>query len=440
MTSTLRQAVFNAHQNRCSKCWGHTIHCTIHLDSDLLLALSRKLSSWALSVALLLTLACSPSHSQGEATTVRQVPGEEYSLVILDNSPTFSQASAINASGQLIGVREVVDKSGNIFSQESFFFDGQKIAKLPLLDGFTNIEASALSDTGLVVGYASRPMGHANGSLTGFVWDSKTEKLTRLMPFANDTASQAHDISADGRRITGYTNGSEPTRLRPCLWTWNPATEKWDIEVLSVLQDYNPYTVASRVVISPDGARIAACITVKEYSNNQFDSSLFMWEWSGAKWQRRLVSDEQMVLRDMNNEGEIAAIYTGKTRRDPCFIDAAGKLTLIGTFAGDVSGEAHGINAEGTVVGFSDDPTGPEGGPQAFMWKAGKSRALKLPEGTVYSSAFGINDLGQIAGLLDVVLGAEAGKETPVDASDDVEQAKVKTLAFRWTPKKPPEK
>ncbi len=402
-------------------------------------AFAKDLSAWTLSIALLLTVACSPLHSQGDATAVRQVLGEEYSLDILDNSPTFSQATAINSGGQLIGVRELVDKSGNIFSQESFFFDGEKVSQLPLLDGFTNIEASALSDTGRVVGYASRPIGHANGSLTGFVWDSKTGKLTRLMPSPDDIAAQAHDISADGQRITGYTNGSEPARLRPCVWSWNQETEKWDIEVLSVLQDYNPYTVASRVMISPDGARVAACITEKEYPGSQFDSSLFIWEWSGAKWRRRKVSDEQMVIRDMNNQGEIAAIYTDKTRRDPCFIDAAGKLTLIGTFAGDVSGEAHGINSDGTVVGFSDDPAGPEGGPQAFIWKAGKSRALKLPKETVYSSAFGINDQGQIAGLLDVVIRDDAGKK-PAAAGDNDDEENVKTLAFRWTPKKPQQK
>ncbi len=397
---------------------------------------ARHFFCWALGFALPLVVACSPLHSQGDSVTVRQEQGEDFTLDILDNSPTFSQALAINASGEMFGMREVVDESGNVFSQENFYFDGQKTIKPPLLEGFTNIELAALSDTGLVVGYVSRPIGHPDGSLAGIVWDAKSGKLTRLMPVQGDTACQAQDISADGQRITGYSNGSEPARLRPCVWSWNQASMSWEVETLSVLQDYNPYTMTSQVMISPDGARVAACITVQEYPNSQFDSSLFMWEKLGEEWKRRLVSDEQMAIRDMNNQGEIAAIYTGKTGRDPCFIDASGKLTLIGTFAGDVSGEARGINAAGTVVGFSDDPNGPEGGPQAFVWNAGKSRALKLPEGTVYSSAFAINDRGQIAGLLDVVMGDQNSGKPPSADATDIEEPIVKTLAFRWTPKK----
>ncbi len=384
------------------------------------------------------TLACSPLHSQGDATAVHHRQGEGYKLDIIDNSSTFSHALAINASGQLIGVREVADESGNIFSQECFFVDGEQVTKLPLLSGFTNIEVAALSDTGLVVGYASRPIGHPEGSLTGIVWDSKTGQVTQLLPVKGDTASHAQDISADGQRISGYSNGSLPARLRPCVWSWNSESKSWDPKILSVIQDYNPYTMTSNVKISPDGKRIATCITVKEYDNGLFDSSLFMWEWSEGEWARRLVSDEQMVVRDMNNQGEIAATYSGKTGRDPCFVNSEGKLTLIGTFAGDVSGEAHGINASGTVVGFSDDPSGPEGGPQAFVWKSGKSRLLKLPEETVYSSAFGINDQGQIAGLMDVLVGdapaGESADKPTEDKAADAEEPAVKTLAFRWTP------
>lgn len=403
--------------------------------------------------ALAVTVACSRLPGQGERTQVRQEQGEGFTLDIIDNSATFSQALAINASGQMFGIREVVDESGNIFSQENFFFDGQKVTKLPLLKDFTNVEVAALSDTGLIVGYASRPIGNPAGSLTGVVWDSTTGEMTRLMPFPGDTASQAQDISADGRRISGYTNGSQPARLRPCVWNWNPEKNSWDAELLSVLQDFNPYTMTSGVMISPDGLRVSTCITVEELPNGQFDSSLFQWEWADDQWTRRLVSDEQMVVRDMNNRGEIAATYTGRTGRDPCFIDPQGKLTRIGTFAGDVSGEARGINADGTVVGFSDDPNGPEGGPQAFIWKKGKSQALKLPADTVFSSAFGINDRGQIAGLLDVIVSTTDGKQSAAkgsksdgrkeaDAQDtsgdktaeqDAEP-EVKTLAFRWTP------
>jgi len=390
------------------------------------------------------TLSCSAVHSQPAAAqeepareteaTIRQVSGEGFTLDIIDNSPTFSQALAINASGQMIGVREVANANQTVFSQEYFFFDGKQTTKIPSLKDFTNIEVAALSDNGWVAGYASRPMGHPQGSLTAIVWNSKTGELTRLMPAAGDISSHAQDISADGLRVSGYTSGSEPPRLRPCVWTWDAPKNSWEATALEVLQDFNPYTMTSGVMISPDGTRVATCITVAVSAGGAYDSSLFMWEWSGDNWTRRLVSDEQMVVRDMNNQGEIAATYTTARGPGPCFIDADGKLTRIGTFAGDVSGEARGINASGTVVGFSDDPHGPDGGPQAFIWIAGKSRALKLPAGTLFSSAFGINDSGQIAGLMDVELPSPTPAPTSADGGPASEEAPVKTLAFRWTP------
>jgi probable HAF family extracellular repeat protein len=402
----------------------------------LLLAFMGFAGTWTLSCSAVYS---QPAPAQGQPAqgpeiTIRQVSGEGFTLDIIDNSSTFSQALAINASGQMIGIREVANANQTVFSQEYFFLDGEQTTKLPSLKGFTNIEAAALSDNGMVVGYASRPMGHPQGSLTAIVWDSKTGELTRLMPAPGDIASQAQDISADGQRVSGYTSGSEPPRLRPCVWTWDAQNNNWEATALEVLQDFNPYTMTSGVVISPDGTRVATCITVAVSAGGAYDSSLFMWEWSGASWTRRLVSDEQMMVRDMNNQGEIAATYTTTHGPDPCFIDVDGKLTRIGTFAGDVSGEARGINASGTVVGFSDDPHGPDGGPQAFVWSAGKSRALKLPAGTLFSSAFGINDRGQIAGLMDMVLEPPQPARAAANGSPAKAETAVKTLAFRWTP------
>ncbi len=387
---------------------------------------SRQLLACLVSV-LLPSLACSPTFSQGEAK-VSQVKGSSYTLDIIDNSETFSHALDINSTGQMIGVREVADESGAIFQQESFFVDGKKTTKLPLLEGFTSIDMAALSDTGRVVGYASRPIGHPEGSLIGIVWDAKTGKLTRLPPVAGDLASHAQDISADGTRISGYSSGFAPPRLRPCLWTWNDTDQAWGAEALPVIQDYNPYIMSSSVIISPDGKRVAACITFKEYTNSQFDSSLYMWNFENGKWNRELVSDEQMFLRGINNSGQIVGIYSREERHLPCLIDLKGELTILDLLPGDVSGEARAINAEGTIVGFSDDPTGPQGGPQAVVWQKGKTSPLELPQGTTYSSAFGINAQGQIAGMLDVE------QETKSKNVAGQEETDVKTLAFRWNP------
>ena len=367
---------------------------------------------------------CSPFAPQSRLK-VNEVAEEKYTLDIFDNTPTFSQALAINATGQIIGIREVASEEGTILSQEPFLIDGKQSTRVPLLDEYTNIELNALSDNGLVVGYASRPLGNPEGSTTGFVWDSKTGVMTRLMPAGNDVACHAQSISAAGDRITGYTAGSKPTRMLPCVWDWNQTEKKWQIETLETIEDYNPYIMSSGVVVSPDGQRIAACITVANLPNDTYDSSLCHWQQTGGVWKRQLVSDDQMYLCSMNNAGQIAGVITRDAVRLPCTVDVSGQVTLIDLLPGDVSGEARGINSAGTIVGFSDDPAGPDGGPLAFVWKNGTTSELELPVGTTASAAFGINEAGQIVGLLDV----------PDADNAEEEDAEVQTLAFRWTPK-----
>lgn len=393
-------------------------------------------------------VACAPlsdSNQQGAGQfSLQQVEGDGFALDIFNNSPTFSQILAINASGQMIGLREVADEAGTMFSQEAFFIDKNEVSKIPLLPGFTNVEALGLSDSGVVVGYVSRPIGHADGSLRGMLWDSKTGQSTLIEPPPGYVSCAAQGVSSDGQRVVGYSSGANPARMRPCMWSWDSTGKQWKVELLDAPFEYNPYMMGSRIAISPDGKRMAACLTVAELPNNMFDSSLFAWDWRDGQWERRLVSDEQMYLYDMNDQGIIAGVITTDRGRFPCVVDADGKITLIDLLPGDETGEARGISADGTVVGFSDDASGPGGGPQAFVWRAGVTELLKLPADTVYSAAFGINDSGQIGGLLDFVLPQEAGtrKAEPAEVAEGAEETAepdTKTLAFRWSPKGSPQ-
>ena len=376
--------------------------------------------------------ACADAPGQADAADRGVSPrvvesGPEYQLEVLDNSDTFSQAIGIDAHGNLLGSREVADPSGTIFSEECFYVDARGTVALPKLPDFSNVVYQEISDTGRAVGYASRPVGHPEGSLRAVVWDRATGRITSLGALPGDVSSHAQSISADGKRIAGYSTGSEPARLRPCVWTFDDAAERWQAEPLSVLLDNNPYIVSSGVRISPDGTKVAACITVEELSPFIVDSSVFLWEWSGAAWERRALSDEQMYIHAMNDRGEMAGTIVDRGVPQPCHIDGSGAVTRIALLEGDVSGAAHGIDASGTVVGFSDDPQGPTGGPRAFTWKDGRTTPLPLPETTEFSSAFAINDRGQVAGLLDVELPDPDGGDEPL----------VKTLAFRWTPQAP---
>lgn len=324
---------------------------------------------------------------------------DDYELKMIDNSMTYSQAIAINAKLEVLGSREVAEETGT--TMKSYFRSGNTDVQLNPPKGFTNLEPQALSDNSLVVGYVSRPAGNANGSLRGFVWDSKTAEISLLEPLPTDIGSHAQDISSDGKRITGYSTGHTPPRIRPCVWEWQEDSKKYVPQVLSTVLQNNPYLQSGQVIISPDGKRIAACITEEQLSDFMFDSSLFVWEYKETgTWERKKISDEQPKLKDMNDHGTIVGGTSGAAAGRACVIDPSGNFELIDLLPEDETNIAYGINNDGTVVGMSDDPHGGEGGPQAFIWRKGVVQPLKLLKSTVDSSALAINQRGAIAGFM----------------------------------------
>ncbi len=375
------------------------------------------LSSW-LGVLSEAAFAQEKKPDETAQPVVSQLRQGEALLELIDNSPTLSQALAINQSGAIIGVREKTNPEQTIFSMTYFYCDQQQSTDLPLLEGFTNTEAFALSDNGLVVGLASRPVGTAGGSLTAIVWDSTSGKISNLGFPEGYSASHAQDISADGTRITGYVNGAEPVRMQPCVWDWNATDKVWENQVLVTKFAYNPFIMTSRVIVSPDGKRIAACC-VYRMRENRGESALYTWQEKDGAWEPKLLLDSAFFLRDMNNRGLIVGFQSKVDLKFPCFVDDS-QLKFIDLLPGDESGEAWGVNSEGTIVGFSDDPRGPIGGPQAFRWKAGATAAIDFGDAP-YSAAYSINDSNQIAGMLDVVRETESG-------------TLEKTLSFRTLP------
>ncbi|MEC8557370.1 MAG: hypothetical protein VXZ82_20400 [Planctomycetota bacterium] len=352
-----------------------------------------------------------------------------YEMHVMDNSESVSLAFAINSKGHVLGKKEIVDESGNIFSNIFFFDDGQKQIDLGLLKHYTNSEVEALSDNGLAVGYASRPVGDPRGSLTALLWDVNKNEISQLPHIEGDSASHAQGISADGSRIVGYSTGNEPQRLRPCVW--EKKSGKWVAQALPTKFEYNPYTMSSSVVISPDGKLIASCVT-ESIENNFLDSCLVVWKQdTNGKWQSKQLNTEQMYVSAMNNAGEIVGDASNKKgQRTPYFVSPDGEYDMIELLSGTVSGNAYGINNEGMVVGICNDPPGPDAAVRPFVYYKGEQTALKLPKGNEYSLVYAINDAGQIAGLAEVKFedrkekNEETGEEEPV----------VKALAFVWRP------
>lgn len=404
----------------------------------------HRLSPFALTVAITVSAVGGGCNSpQSPTKTIKTVTQKGYALTLYDNSETLSQTSALNELGHVIGIRETMNEERTVYTQQYFFSDGTESIDIPILEGFTSTAVAALSDNDRVVGYASRPIGHPDGSLTAIVWEAKSRKLTDLGCFPGDETSHAQDISADGTRITGYTLGAKPARMRPCVWEFHEQEAKWVCEVLDTKEMYNPFLQSGTVVVSPNGDRIAACVTEGFDAAGNIDNALYVWERLEQGWSSRKLSEDYLRLHDMNNEGVIVGDQSAGAHRLPVIVSPEGKFTRIDLLPGDDSGIAHGINANGLVVGLSEDPVGPEGGPQAFLWEEGETRRIEFPAATEYSTALGINDRGQIVGLADFTF-VKAHSDELAPASDssgaapDSDESQdgplVKTLGYLRTP------
>ncbi|MFN3194003.1 MAG: hypothetical protein ACE361_26065 [Aureliella sp.] len=384
----------------------------------------------ALSVMLLLSLTVVFSmtsqgcaYGQTKGTRIEQTD-EAFSLQVIDNSDTLGLVIDVDRSGNVIGSREEPDEKGYVFSTVYFYDDGTEVIDLKLLKGYTSCVIEALSDTKMAVGYATRRLGHPEGSLTGMLWDIQEDKLVKLEAAEGDSGCQAQGISADGSTIVGYTTGANPPKLRPCVW--QDVEGEWVCTPLPTPELNNPYVMSSSVVISPDGKKIAACPTEKFLSNGVVDSSLYLWEkQTDGSWERRQLSTQQAYLSAMNNKGTIVgSISATLGKKSPVSFDLQGKMTQIDMLEGTVSGYAYDVSSDGIVVGVCNDPAGPEGGPHAFVWKEGKTTPLPMPKETVYSYANAINDAGQIVGFADITFSDRKDEESG--------EPLVKTLGFLW--------
>jgi probable HAF family extracellular repeat protein len=392
--------------------------------------LTTSLLALCQCVAICFACGCAQGQQEGATRLVQKFEG--FQLEIFDNSDTLSRILAIDGEGRAVGQFEKPDEKGFVFTSVYFFDDGKRSKELGVLEGFTNSELEGLSSNSIAVGYSTRPFGNSKGGLTGMLWDTTQDKLIRLMPAKNDVVCQAQAISADGSLVVGYTTGSEPPRLRPCIWQRSGKTKEWECEVLPTKMEGNPLVMSSSVVISPDGKQIAACPAENVSPEGILDNALYRWtKDSSGKWQSEKLNEAQPHLHAINNSGLIVGSITlASGKRVPRAFTRDGEMVEIELLPGTQSGVAYSVNSDGFVVGTCDDPSGPDGGPHAFVWKDGKTLPLALPETTYFSFAESINDRGQIAGFADITF--------PDRKSEDAESSDeplVKTLGFIWTPK-----
>lgn len=336
-----------------------------------------------------------------QETSVRKLKYNGGELELLVNSATLSQVVAMNNHGSIIGTREISDNKAGVLRSIPFYIGKHGKKDIPTPATFSNLEPIAISDTEIVIGYATRPPGSKDGSLGGVVWNAKDDAFVILPKAPGDTVNQPQAISADGKRVTGYSTG--PDRLRPVLWQRQDDSETWSVTVLSTEFENNPYLMSGALMISPDGKWIAGSCTEAFLPDGTVDSALYLWtESKPGSWDRKKLSREQLYLRGINDQGEMAGSIRGKTgERQPCYVSPQGEFQTLKLLPGDVSGEAKGINNSSMIVGFSDDPLGGDGGPEPCFWSKDRAVHKLAPSDSWYGMIQAINQAGQMAGLLE---------------------------------------
>jgi probable HAF family extracellular repeat protein len=173
--------------------------------------------------------------------------------------------------------------------------------------------------------------------------------------------------------------------------------------------------VSAHVVLSDDGHLIAATLATELDDAGVRRNALWLWRRTdGGAWSAERIVDRAVYLADMNDQGIIVghSIERGKRRAFVFDRQSGGQLLKLPT--GRNHAWATDVNCHGQVVGTADDPPGPDGATQAFIWQDGHLTELPFPIDVQFSTANAITDDGRIAGMLGRA--AADGSEAAVEA------------------------
>jgi hypothetical protein len=326
-------------------------------------------------------------------------------------SPGITEVTSVNRHGAVVGRREREDVGG--FSIVYFTRPpaGPAVdAAVP--DSFTHIELGRLSDSGWIAGYATRPLGDHVRSQQALVLNAVSGQHELLPVPDGYRGSCAFDLSADGRRVSGFVNGREPPRLEPAVWSREG--NDWRCDVLPCPVPMNPLLTTAQVVISDDGQVVAASVVQRVDAQGLRDYRLTLWRQDAAgRWQAKPTVAGGVHLADVNDRGQVAGRVLVGGRRRPFFYDPERGERKLPVPAGSYHVSVTGLNAEGDLVGTAEDPPGPEGGSHAVLWVGEELREIPFGVPVYFSTANTLTDDGRIGGLLQRV---QAEPETGVEA------------------------
>ncbi|MFO0892501.1 MAG: HAF repeat-containing protein [Isosphaeraceae bacterium] len=297
-------------------------------------------------------------------------------------------ATGMNGRGDIVGFQwEESKQYPGVVDQVPIYVKGKAITRLPLLKGYTATFPAAVSDDGVVVGRAGKPA--PPGVFVplrnqAFVWDA-AGGIRPLGVLEGDAASFASDITADGRRISGFSVGEN--RVRACYW--ERAGDGWKATALP----HDAQLGSNVVPMSEGGKRIASVMGSKPC----------LWtEEQPGRWKHEFLGEPgSFVPRGVNDAGMVVGVrFTQDGLLHAMAWTREKGLIEIPRPEGYAKAEANGVNNAGVVVGMIDGPGGSKIGPNAFVYASGKLRILE-EGGPNFTSAVAINDRGQVTGVFE---------------------------------------
>ena len=310
-------------------------------------------------------------------------------------------ATGINGRGDVIGFDWTPDpEHPGVIEQAPFLARGGKQTRLPLLPTYTSTFPAAVSDTGLVVGRASKPGSTRARVLMqnqAFVW-TEADGIRPLPSFPDDLASFATGISRDGLWVSGLVIAEN--RMTPCVWgqVQEAGRPTWKITLLP----QEDRICSNAVAISGDGRRVAA-----------LDGSIpTLWTRTGfTKWTAEPIGPLHAIHpRAINDAGTIAGIITPPDGSTHAVVwTRSGGVQRIRELTGYTRSEASAINTAGAIVGMIDGPAGTPFTPRPFVFANGHLRILD-EGGPNFTTATAINDRDQVAGVFEAEEEAEPAK------------------------------
>jgi hypothetical protein len=187
-----------------------------------------------------------------QSNGVADEPVSKYRLIAPKDDGIM--ATGLNDRGDLVGFQwtEEKDQPG-VVSQVPFYARGKTVINLPLLKGYTTTHPAAISDTGLVVGRASKPAPPGPRVYLrnqAFIWTEATG-IRGLGALPDDSASYACGVTRDGTCISGVTIGDG--RIRACVW--ERVGDAWKGTALPLTRQ-----LSSQVVVMSNNGRYVASI------------------------------------------------------------------------------------------------------------------------------------------------------------------------------------